>query len=115
MGQFGPAFRLNQVGDVAGVEGGADLRVQVDAIHHDEDGGVLQAGLQTRSFCAAKTMSSDLRAPLKMPDQPLARSARQYPFHDLVGRVDLLVADHDLDTPVPGIGGEERIVGQHIQ
>jgi hypothetical protein len=61
---------LHQVGDVGGVEGGADLRVQVDAVDHDEHGGVAQRGLQ-RSFCAAKTISSDLPEPWKCQISPL--------------------------------------------
>jgi hypothetical protein len=44
--QFRARLGLDQVRDVGGVEGGADLRVQVDAIDHDQHGGVAERGLQ---------------------------------------------------------------------
>jgi hypothetical protein len=47
---------LHQVRHVRRVEGGADLRVEVDAVHHDHDRGIAQLGCM-RSFCAAKTIS----------------------------------------------------------
>lgn len=38
--EFGAGFGFDEVGDVGGVEGGADLRVEVEPVHHDDDGGV---------------------------------------------------------------------------
>ena len=61
---------LDQVGDVGGVEGGADLGVEVDAVDHDEHRRVPQRRLQAQ-LRAAKTISSDLPEPWKCQIRPL--------------------------------------------
>ena len=66
---FVAGFGLLQIGDVGGVEGAGDLGVEVDAVHHDQHRGVLQAGCR-RSFCAANTISSDLPEPWKCQIRP---------------------------------------------
>lgn len=40
--QFLPVAHAHHVGDIRRVEGGADLRVEVDAVHHDEHRGIAQ-------------------------------------------------------------------------
>ncbi len=77
--QFGAALGLDQVGDVRGVKGGADLRVQVDAVHHDQHGRVLQRGLQTQ-LLRGKDHEQRFARPLEVPDQPFARVAGQHPL-----------------------------------
>ena len=66
---------LDQVGDVAGVEGGADLRVQVDAVDHDQHGGVAQGGLQAQ-LLGGEDHQQRFAAALEVPDQSLARRSR---------------------------------------
>ena len=43
--QIGAGIALHQVGHIAGVEGAADLGVEVDAIDHDHHGGVAEHGM----------------------------------------------------------------------
>ena len=67
--QLLPGVGLLQVGDVRPGEGAGDLAVEIDPVHHDQHGGVLQAACM-RSFCAANTISSDLPEPWKCQIRP---------------------------------------------
>ncbi len=112
--QLGAGLRLDQVGDVRGVERGADLRIQVDAVHDDDHGGRTQSRLQPQ-LLRGEDHEQRLARPLKVPDQPLARRALDHTLHDLVGGVVLLVAADDLEAALLLVGGEEGEVCQDIQ
>ena len=107
-------FGFDQVGDIGGVEGGADLGVQVDAVDDDQHGGIAQGGLQAQLLGGKDHQQGFARA-LEMPDQPLARVAGQHALDDLVGAVVLLVAADDLQAAVLFVGGEQGEVGQDVE
>ncbi len=66
---------LDQVGDVGGVEGGADLGVQVDAVDHDQHGGVAQGRLQAQ-LLGGEDHQQRLARALEVPDQALCGASR---------------------------------------
>ena len=68
-----------------------------------------------RSFCAVKTMSSDLPEPWKCQIRPLLDLAEQHPLDDQVGRLELLEPGDDLDLAVLLVGGEDREEPQEVQ
>jgi len=41
-------IRLFQVGNVRSGEGASDLAIKIDPIHHDQHGGILQAGMHAQ-------------------------------------------------------------------
>ena len=112
--QFLPRGHADHVRHVGGVEGGGDLRVQVDAVHHDDDRGI--AELRDASAASARQRPSErLAAALKMPDEALFRLALDHALDDLVRREILLVAADDLDAPVLLVRGEEGEVLQDVE
>jgi hypothetical protein len=44
--QFLPLTNSNHVGDVGCVESRSDLGVEINAVHHYEDGGIAQLGME---------------------------------------------------------------------
>ena len=112
--EFVAAFGLDQVGDVGGIEGGADLGVQVDAVHHDQHGRVVQGSLQAQ-LLGGEDHQQRLARALEVPDQALAGIAGQHALDDLVGAIVLLVAADDLEPAFFLVGGEQGEVGQDVQ
>jgi hypothetical protein len=112
--QFLARFGLDQIGDIGGMEGSADLGIQVDAVDHDQHGGVAQRGLHAQ-LLGGEHHQQRLAAALKMPDQALFGSALQHAPHDGIGGFVLLVAAHDLHPALAFVGGEQGKVGQDIQ
>ena len=68
--QLLPRRHADHVRHVGRVERGGDLRVEVDAVHHDDHRRVAQLRDACRSFCAANTISSDLPLPWKCQIRP---------------------------------------------
>ncbi len=68
------------------MEGGADLGVQVEAVDHDQDGGVAQGGLQAH-LLGGEDHQQGLARALEVPDQSFAGGAGQHALHDHVGRL----------------------------
>jgi len=112
--EFGAAFGFDEVGDVGGVEGGADLGVEVEAIHHDEDGGVAQAGLQAQ-FLGGEDHQQRFARALKMPDESFFACAPEHALDDLVGAFVLLVAADDFEAALFFVGGEEGEMGENVE
>ena len=112
--QFLARLRLNQIGNVGGVEGGADLRVQVDAVHGDDHGGVAQARLHAQ-LLRGEDHEQRFARPLKMPDQPFLGRAGQHALHDAVGPIVLLIAADDLEPALLLVRGKEREVGEDVE
>ena len=112
--QLLPRGHADHVRHVGGVEGGGDLRVEVDAVHHDHHRGVAQLRVQPQ-LLRGEDHQQRLAAALEMPDEALLRVALHHAVHDLVGGHVLLVAADDLDAPVLLVGGEEGEVLQDVQ
>ena len=105
---------LNHVRHVGGVEGGGDLGVQVNAVHHDHDRGIAQAGVHPE-LLGGKNHEERLAAALEMPDESLFRIAFDHACDDLVGGEILLVTADDLDAPMLLVGGEQGEVLQDVE
>ena len=112
--QFLPRGHADHVRHVGGVERGGDLRVEVDAVHHDDHRGVAELRVQPQ-LLRGEDHQQRLAAALEMPDQALLRVALHHALDDLVRGVVLLVAADDLDAPVLLVRGEEREVLQDVE
>ena len=64
----------DHVRHVGGVEGGGDLRVEVDAVHHDHHRGVAQPRVHAQ-LLRGKDHQQRLAAALEVPDQALLRDS----------------------------------------
>ncbi len=67
---------FTRFGHVGGVEGGADLRVEVDAVDDDDDRRVAELGLQPE-LLRGEHHEQRLARALEVPDEALARLARR--------------------------------------
>ena len=104
----------DHVGHVGSVEGGADLGVEVDAVHHDDHRGVAELRVQPQ-LLRREDHQQRFAAALEMPDQTLLRITLDHAGDDLVGSLVLLVAADDLDAPMLLVGSEEGEVLQNVQ
>ena len=112
--EFGAAFGFDEVGDVGSVEGGADLRVEVEAVYDDEDGGVAQVWLQAQ-FLGGEDHQQGFARALKMPDESFFGLSAEHALDDFVGAVILLVAADDFEAALFFVGGEEGEVGETVE
>ena len=112
--QLLPRGHADHVRHVGGVERGGDLRVEVDAVHHDDHRGVAQLRVHPQ-LLRGEDHQQRLAAALEMPDQPLLRVALHHALDDLVRGEILLVAADDLDAPVLLVRGEQREVLQDVE
>jgi hypothetical protein len=112
--EFGAAFGFDQVGDVGGVEGGADLGVEVDAVNDDEHGRVAQGGLQAQ-FLGGKDHQQAFAGALEVPDEPLFGRPAEHALDDFVGAFVLLVAADDFQAAFFLVGGEQGEVGEDVE
>ena len=72
--QLLPRGHAHHVRHVGGVEGGGDLSVEVDAVHHDYHGGVAQLRVHPQ-LLRGEDHEERLAAALEMPDEALLRVA----------------------------------------
>ena len=107
-------IRLFQVGNVRSGEGTGDLTIKIDPIHHDQHGGILQAGMHAQ-LLRGKDHQQRFARTLEVPDQALPGIARQHALDDLVGRFKLLVAADDLDALLFLVGGEQGEAAEDVQ
>ena len=112
--QLLPAVCLLQIGNVCSGERAGDLAIQVNAVHHDQHCGVLQARMHAQLLRGKDHQQRFARA-LEVPDQALPGVARQHALDDLVGRFKLLVAADDLDALLFLVGGEEGEAAEDVQ
>ena len=103
----------DHVGHVGGVEGGADLGVEIDAVHHDDDRGVAECGVQSQ-LLRREDHQQRLATALEMRDEALLRVTPHDAGDDLVGGVVLLIAADDLDASVLLVGGKDGEVLQDV-
>ena len=112
--QFQARGHAHHVRHVGGIEGGGDLCVQVDAVHHNQYGGIAQFRVHPQ-FQRGKDHQQRLAAALKMPNQPLFRISCHHAVHDLVGGEILLVTADELDAAVFLVGGKDSEVLQDVE
>ena len=112
--QLLPGCRSDHVRDIGGVEGGGDLGVQVDAVHHDHHRGVAELAMHPQLLRREHHQERLARA-LEVPDQTLLGIALNHAGHHQVSALVLLIAADDLDAPVLLVGGEQGEVLQDVQ
>ena len=105
---------FDEVGDIGGVECGADLGVEVNPIDDDQHGGVVQGRVEAQ-FLGGKDHQQAFARTLKMPDQSLFGLAGQDALDNGVGGLVLLVAADDFQAAFFLVGGEEGEVGQDVK
>ena len=103
--EFGAGFGFDQVGNIGGVEGGADLRVEVEPVHHDDDGRVAQRACHAQ-FLRGEDHQQGFARALKMPDESLFGYAIEHALDDFVCAFVLLVAADDFEAAFLFISGE---------
>ncbi len=96
------------------MKGGADLGVQVEAVDHDQDGGVAQGGLQAH-LLGGEDHQQGLARALEVPDESFAGGTGQHALHDHVAAFVLLVAADDFQAAFLFVGGEEGEVVENVE
>ena len=103
----------DQVGHIGGVEGGRDLRVEIDPIDDDQHGRVLH--VVHAQFLRGEDHQQRFARSLKMPDEALLHPTGDHALNDLIGGLILLVSGREFDAAMFLVGGEEREVLQDVE
>ena len=103
--ELGSALGRDHVRHISPVEGGGDLRVQVSAVHDNDDRRVSKFWVQAE-LLRGEDHQKALTRTLEVPDQTLPDLSGHHPLHNLVSRLILLIAGDELDLSTLAVGGE---------